>query len=155
MSQPILCYGHLLESGWGIDAAQQTLTHSTAKAHVPLELQNKSMTVHGTIRMLRLQDVSDDCLRVRAIQAEVEESLINGAVGWELDKRGCGVGRHISDKFQDPSMVKPDMPGRFFRTTIVQGRDGKWYVLELNEQLDGLVTSLMQSFMRCMGTETS
>ena len=97
------------------------------------------MVVQGTIRMLQLCDVNDDSLRVRAIQAEVQDSVAHGAVGWELDDRGCGIGRHYSDRFQDPSMVKPDMPGRFFRTTLVQGRDSKWYVLELCEQLDGLV----------------
>ena len=41
VGQPILCFCHLLESGWGIDATQQTLTHAIAGAHVPLEMQNK------------------------------------------------------------------------------------------------------------------
>ena len=47
VGQPILCFRYLLENGWGIDAAQQTLTHAVADAHVPLEMQNKSMIVQG------------------------------------------------------------------------------------------------------------
>ena len=35
--------------------------------------------------------------------------------------------------------MKPDLPGHFYRTTLVQGAGGKWFVLELCEQLEGLV----------------
>ena len=61
-------------------------------------MQNKSMVVQGTIRMLLLCDVSDDSLRVRAILAEVQNSVAHGAVRWELDERGCGICRHYSDR---------------------------------------------------------
>ena len=36
--QPILCFGHLLESGWGIDGSQQALVHSSVGAHIPVKL---------------------------------------------------------------------------------------------------------------------
>ena len=36
-------------------------------------------------------------------------------------------------------MVKPDLPGRFCRTTLIEGDDKKWYVVELCERLDGLI----------------
>eukprot|EP00435_Cladocopium_sp_Y103_P066687 s792_g29.t1 len=112
VSQPIISFGHLLESGWGIDATEQTLSHSVAGAHIPLELQSKSVVVQGTIRLLSLQEPNNACLHVRAIQAEVNDDVATGAVGWELDSRGCGVGRHYADKFQDPLMVKPDIPAK-------------------------------------------
>ena len=140
VTQPIVCFGHLLESGWGIDGAQQTLVHHSADARVPLELQNKSMVVRGTIRVMSEWIPADNSLHVRAIRADVfDEKLVSGTVGWELDERGCGTGRHFANKYQDPSLVRPDMPGRFCRTTLVQGDDKKWYVLELCERLDGLV----------------
>ena len=140
VTQPIVCFGHLLESGWGIDGAQQTLVHHSADARVPLELQKKSMVVRGTIRVMSEWIPADNSLHVRAIRADVfDEKLVSGTVGWELDERGCGTGRHFANKYQDPSLVRPDMPGRFCRTTLVQGDDKKWYVLELCERLDGLV----------------
>ena len=52
VNQPILCFGRLLENGWCVDGQQQALTHM-AGAHVPIELQNKSIVVQGEIRMLR------------------------------------------------------------------------------------------------------
>jgi hypothetical protein len=51
MIQPILCYGILLEAGWGINPAEQTLTH-LAGVRVPIELQNMSATVKGWNRVI-------------------------------------------------------------------------------------------------------
>ena len=113
VTQPILCYGHLLQSGWSIDATQQTFSHTVADAHVPLALQSKSVTVQGTICMLRLQEPGDDFFQVRTIQAEVMEHIANGSVGWQQDSRGCGVGKHFSNRHQDPLLVKPNMPPNF------------------------------------------
>lgn len=46
---------------------------------------------------------------------------MNGAVGCKLDARGCGAGRHFADRFQDPMLVKPDVSGAFYRTTLANG----------------------------------
>ena len=135
VSQPILSFGRLLEGGWSIDGCQQALTHH-AGANIPVELQNKSLMVQGTIRVLREScDVVD--MHVRAIQADVMEHVVEGCVGWDLDAYGQGLGRHFDNKYQDPSLVKPDLPGRFCRTTLIEGDDKKWYVVELCERLDG------------------
>ena len=82
------------------------------------------MVVHGTSRTL--QECVDECaaLHIRAIQADVLDSVVNGSIGWELDTKGCGIGRHSSERHQDPTLVKPHM---------------KWYVTELCEPLDGLI----------------
>ena len=138
VSQPIICYGHLLQSGWGVDAQNRTLFHAASGVAIPLELQQNSMVVCGTIRAIHEQLPSENVSCIRAIQAEVDPGIVNGAVGWELDLRGCGVGRHFANRCQDPTMVKPDIPGSFCRTTLVQV-DAKWFVIELCERLDGLV----------------
>ena len=35
--------------------------------------------------------------------------------------------------------MKPDLPASFYRTTLIEGNDKRWYVTELCEQLEGLV----------------
>ena len=125
VSQPILSFGKMLENGWGIDGSQQMLVHSTAGAAVPLELQNKSMVVHGSIRVL-----TEHC---------ISPGSFHGSVGWQLDSNGCGIGRHYADHHQDPLLLRPDLDGRFYRTTLVEGNNKRWYVMELCEMLEGLV----------------
>ena len=100
VNQPILCSGHLLQSGWGISGSQQALVHDSVGAHIPVEMQNQSLIVHGTIRALKECSEVPDNSCVRAIQAEVIDSVLNGAVGWELDSRGCGIGRHFAEKYK-------------------------------------------------------
>lgn len=138
VEQPIVCFGHLLQSGWGVDAQQHALVHSTTGTSIPLGLQQKSLVMCGTIHAIHEQLTGDEDVYIRAIQAEVDPGVANGAVGWKFDARGCGVGRHFADRFQDPTLVKPSVSGAFYRTTLVQA-DGKWYVMELCEKLDGLI----------------
>ena len=59
-------------------------------------------------------------------------------MGWNLDSTNCGIGRHHSDHFQDPTLVRPDMSGKMYRTTLIRDK-GEWYVLELCELLETLV----------------
>ena len=137
VQQPILCFGHLLQNGWSVDGVQQALTHS-AGAHVPIDLQNQSMVVQGEIRMLRQEPISSVSFHVRAIQAEVMDYISEGSVGWNLDSYGRGIGRHVSDRFQDPTLVKPDVDGPLYRTTLIED-NRKWYVVELCERVSELI----------------
>ena len=74
---------------------------------------------------------------MRAIQADVfDAKLLNGSIGWDLDERECGVGRHFADRHQVPLLVRPGISGRFCRTTLIEGNDKKWYTLELCERLE-------------------
>jgi len=57
ISQPILCFGRLLESGWSIDGKQQTLTHGSVS--IPIEMQHRSMTLRGWIRAVRVRGTCD------------------------------------------------------------------------------------------------
>jgi len=41
--QPILCFGHLPESGWGVNGQDQTLIHGS-DIQVPIEFQHHSMS---------------------------------------------------------------------------------------------------------------
>ena len=93
----------------------------------------------GTIRVLHEEVHDKHDVHVRAIQADVMQYVVEGNVGWSLDEFGRGIGRHFAEKFQDPTLVKPDLPGRYCRTTLVEDDDKKWQVVELCERLDGLI----------------
>ena len=64
---------------------------------------------------------------------------MNGSVGWELDEWGRGIGRHFAKKYQDPTLVRPGLQGPLYRTTLVEGDDHFWYVMELCERVADLV----------------
>lgn len=117
--------------------AQQALTH-TAGAYVPIDVPHKSMSVHGEIPMLRENASASGCFHVRAIQADVMDYVVNGSVGWELDENGRGVGRHFK-KNEDPTLVRPGLSGPVFRTTLVEGHDRTWYLVELCESAAVLI----------------
>ena len=138
--QPILCYGKMLECGWGIDSRQQTLVHD-AGIQVPIELQNRSMVIKGYIRVISEDSTADEkpqVFSICAVKADVTYDLRIGPAGWTLDDQNCGVGRHHSNHFQDPTLVRPQMSGNLARTTLLRDY-GEWYVLELCEPLDSLI----------------
>ena len=142
MTQPILCYGRLLEAGWGINPAEQTLTHS-AGVRVPIELQNMSVTVKGWIRVISSGDDSvatqpQPQFSVCAVRADVTSDLRLAPSGWQLGNDNCGVGRHHTDHFQDPTLFRPQLEGQRFRTTLLRDH-GQWFVMELCEPLETLV----------------
>ena len=67
ISQPILCFGHLMENGWGISSREQTLVHESGIS-IPIEMQNRSMSVRGWIRVLRTSSAwpyGDSCSESR------------------------------------------------------------------------------------------
>ena len=136
ISQPILCFGKLMEAGWNVNGVQQTLTYGDIS--VPIEMQNRSMTVRGWIRMVRQEPKILGTLDVRAVRADVLSSLTDMRVGWELNAEGIGRGKHYANCYQDPTMVCPTMSGQKYRTTLVQ-KDNEWHVLELCEPLESLV----------------
>lgn len=118
--QPILCYGKMLECGWGIESRQQTLVHD-AGIQVPLDLQNRSIVVKGCIRMLSDVEPKQDesqTFYICAVKADVMPDLRIGPAGWTLDDQHCGIGSHHSDHFQDPTLVRPQMSGNLARTTL-------------------------------------
>ena len=53
VSQPILCYGKLMEQRWSIQADEQMLVHSSTNTRIPVDMQNRSLTVSGKIRLIQ------------------------------------------------------------------------------------------------------
>ena len=141
VTQPILCYGRLLQAGWSMDSREQVLTHE-AGVKVPIELQNMSVTVKGWVRVissdLNASNVQQPEHVVRAVRADVTSDLRLGPAGWHLDENHCGVGRHHSNCFQDPTLFRPQMSGSLYRTTLLRDM-GEWFVLELCEPMNALV----------------
>ena len=108
VNQPILCYGRLLQAGWGMDSREQALTYE-AGVKVPIELQNMSLTVKGWIRVIDSDDVEpvrQPQALIRAVRADVTPAMRLGPMGWNLDSTNCGIGRHHSDHFQDSTLVR-------------------------------------------------
>ena len=141
--QPILCFGRLMENGWGVNASEQNLVHATG-VKIPIELQNKSMVVKGSIRAISCDEGSGEhpgqaSVMVRAVKATVRDDVLHGHVGWSLDETGLGIGRHFAENYQDPTLVCPAMQGVRNRTTLIKGDDGSWYVVELCEPLQSLI----------------
>ena len=137
ITQPILCFGHLLENGWSINGIEQTLTHGSGIS-IPIELQNKSMSVRGWVRMMRNEPEVLDPFCIRAVRAEVFDWLHDMRVGWHLSPEGVGSGKHYGSCYQDPTLACPTMSGRKFRTTLIKDGD-QWVVMELCEPLEELI----------------
>ena len=141
--QPILCFGRLMENGWGVNASEQNLVHATG-FKIPIELQNRSMVVKGSIRAISCDGGSGEhpgqaSVMVRAVKATVREDVLHGRVGCNLDETGLGIGRHFSETYQDPTLICPAMQGIRNRTTLIKGDGGFWYVLELCAPLQSLI----------------
>ena len=152
IQQPILCFGKLLESGCGVCSREQVLTHP-AGVKIPIELQNKSMTVHGWIRVLGEKREDPDGMiynSVCAVKATLREELEKGPIGWNLDETGCGVGRHYAECFQDPTLAFPQMSGPKYRTTLVKDQGSWLFMMELCEHV-GSIIDLSSSFHQLSG----
>lgn len=130
ISQPILCFGKLMEGGWNVNGVQQSLTFGDIA--IPIEMQNRSMTVRGWIRMVQHEPAITDSFDIRAVRADVLSSLTDLRVGWHLSPEGICNGKHFANCYQDPTLACPTMSGRKFRTTLIQ-------VLELCEPLESLI----------------
>ena len=109
ISQPILCFGKLLEGG-----------------------------IRGWVRMVKSQPEILGQVNIRAVRADVMDYLADMRVGWSLNDDGVGTGKHYASCYQDPSLACPTMSGRKYRTTLIQDQN-QWLVLELCEPLDGVI----------------
>ena len=72
VSQPILCFGRLLEQ----DRWQRAVPDSCRTTNIPLQLQNESMAVLGHIRVLQAPLHQDVPQMVRAVHAKVDQALV-------------------------------------------------------------------------------
>ena len=78
VSQPIICFGKLLENGWGVDGIDQTLNHASSGTKIPIELQNKSMVVRGWVRAMGTEPQLQPEVptSIRAVKASVLPSPV-------------------------------------------------------------------------------
>ena len=140
VSQPIPCFGKLLQNGWGVRGAEQALYHQPTNTKIPIDLQNQSLTIPGWIRAIgSLHDDNEAPVSsIRAIKADVFGGRDKGPIGWHLEPDGTGVGRHYSDHFMDPSIARPDVVGNLYTTTLVK-HGAHWFVLEFCEPMTSIV----------------
>ena len=131
VSQPILCFGRLMEQGWSINSREQALIHEAdgKEGKIPVEMQNKSLTVLGHIRM-----IEEKPLVVRMMSVTLDDSLRQLNHGWHLNERGMEVGFHLSNCYQDPSLVSQELTDRR-RTALIQHPTGLWDMVEYCEPL--------------------
>ena len=125
-----------MEGGWNVNGVQQTLTFGDIT--IPIEMQNRSMTVRGWIRMVKHEPTITGSLDIRAVRTDVLSSLTDLRVGWHLSPEGIGSGKHYANCFRDRTLACPTMSGRKFRTTLIQDNN-QWLVLELCEPLESLI----------------
>jgi hypothetical protein len=137
--QPVISFGKLLQSGWGVCGVEQSLYHAPTDTRIPIELRNQSMVVQGWIRTIGFSEGEQPISNfINAVRADVFGGMDRVAIGWSLNDDGTGVGRHYSDHYMDPTLVRPDISGRHYRTTLVKNGDA-WFVLELCEPLESIV----------------
>jgi hypothetical protein len=144
ITQPILCFGHLLENGWGVNGREQTLVHGSGVS-VPIEMQNKPMSIRGWIRFLCEEPHALRPMVIRAVRADVLPDLSDMRIGWNLNAEGIGRGKHYGSCFQDPTVFCLTMAGDKFRTTLIQD-GGAWFVLELCEPMSTLIDCSAEFF---------
>ena len=137
--QPVISFGKLLQSGWGVCGVEQSLYHAPTDTRIPIELRNQSMVVQGWIRTIGFSEGEQPISNfINAVRADVFGGMDRVAIGWSLNDDGTGAGRHYSDHYMDPTLVRPDISGRHYRTTLVKNGDA-WFVLELCEPLESIV----------------
>ena len=141
VSQPILCFGRLMEQGWSINAREQALVHEAdgQEVKIPVEMQNRSLTVLGHIRM-----IEERPLAVRVMSVTLDNSLQQLNHGWQMSEKGMEIGFHVSNCFQDPCLYSQTLADRK-RTTLIQHSSGLWDMVEYCEPL-GTWTSASGEF---------
>ena len=116
-----------------------------ARQKKKIEIQNKSMSVRGWIRVLREEPQALGPMVICAVRADVWPDLTEMRIGWDLNAEGTCKGKHHGNCFQDPTLFCPKMAGDKFRTTLTQDGDS-WFVLELCEPISTLIDCSAEFF---------
>ena len=86
------------------------------------------MSVRGWIRVLREEPQALGPMVTRAVFGELSDM----GVGWNLNAKGVGTGKHFGHCYQDPTLVCPTLSGSKFRTTLMQSGWFWKYVSQLS-----------------------
>lgn len=129
VSNPILCYGRLLENDWGIEniSGEPFLKHASG-VQVPLHYKGRSLAVSGKVRQIEQVKTEKS---IRAIQIQVPPVRFTSCpLGWSSlgDLRVCHTMQKTVVNPQDDE-VALTFP---FRTTLMKFDVG-WKVHELSE----------------------
>ena len=137
VSQPIISFGRMMESGWSIDGGSHSLVFgSSGEVKIPVSLQNKSLVVNGRIRATQ---EAPNVVRMLEVKMEKElEDRADSQTGWQLSN-GAWIGVRLARHYQDPQYVKgiDQNDDSWKRTTLVKLK-GKWHLVEMNEPIMGL-----------------
>ena len=139
VSQPIISFGRLTESGWSIDGESHSLVFGRGgEVKIPVSLQNKSLVVNGRIRAIQEVPHSVRMLEVRMEKDLEDRAASESEMGWQLSD-GAWIGVHLAKHYQDPQFVKgiDQSDDSWKRTTFVKLK-GKWHLVEMNEPIMGL-----------------
>eukprot|EP00913_Durusdinium_trenchii_P031885 g29862.t1 len=132
IAQPILSFGRLMESGWGITDHSLVYGAGDREIKIPLRLQNKSLVAEGSVRTISMEPQM-----VRVLEAKLKEDLEEKTrfqVGWKsFEDRWIGI--HLAKTFQNPQYVG-NIPSsvNWKRTTLAKVAGG-WQLLEMCEDL--------------------
>ena len=120
IAQPSLCFGKMMQSGWGIDEVEQCLVNGDIR--IPVELQNQCVVVQGQIRKISdLEPMAKPKVRVLKVKLSVELSYTQEKQsGWKRERENLWRGVHLGHHYQDPAYVPGlDQEVEWQRTTLV------------------------------------
>ena len=132
ISHPILSFGRLMESGWGITDHSLVYGSGDREIRIPLRLQNKSLVAEGSVRTISMEPQV-----VRVLEAKLKEHLEEKTrfqAGWRcFGDRWIGI--HLGKTLQNPQYVGDiQSTGNWKRTTLAKVA-GSWQLLEMCEDL--------------------
>ena len=123
-----------MEAGWSLDAQQQVMYHPQHDIQIPVDMQHRSLTLTGHIRMIQ-----EEPHVVRMMKAHWDESLQNLQQGWQRKPTGLLVGYHINNTDVNPLGYVSD--GEFRGTSLIQFDHGHWELIENREKMEDMIFS--------------
>ena len=135
VTQPLLCKGKLMRSGWWPKREPYMCMEHESGVKVPMSFRGNSLCVRASIFRVGGQEVTPpppENNHVRFVQAQVDASRAEATYGWQMTEQGQMLYRGRGKHFVDPSLVAP--VGCWpCRTTLVKPcRTGQteWLLLE-------------------------
>ena len=142
VTQPLLCKGRLMKSGWWEKKSPQMCVEHDTDVRIPMFFKGNSLCVRASIfRVLDKHEpnvLHTRNLQVRFVQAWPAVGMIDAPYGWQMSGLGHLFFRGRGSTYVDPSIIAP--VGWPCRSTVVKPcQPGhEWMVLELCVQWGSL-----------------
>ena len=137
VANPILAVGKLYRAGFGVFHEENQMYLGNDEVKIPVYLRNNSLATKCHIRMLRETMTSACQPQVRALRCSVDQlgDLPDyfHQIGSDLFALKCYTMHHV-----DVAMALPH-EGCGFRSTLLQGSDGQWSIIEWCESIDSMM----------------